>query len=90
MLKPKEAAERAEQFLRDFSPQLPLGGLQLEEVVPFGDNWRVTFSISPPHNEEENTGNIALMLGPRRNYKVVEITATNGDFVSLRNPRHGD
>ncbi len=90
MLKPKEAAEKAEQFLRDFSPQLPLGGLQLDEVVPFGDNWRITFSISLPRNDEENTGNIALMLGPTRNYKVVEITAKNGEFVSLRNPRHAE
>ena len=90
MLKPKEAAEKAEQYLREFSPQLPLADLQLEEVVPFGDNWRITFSLSSPRNEEESSGNMAFILAPRRNYKVVEIAAKNGEFVSLRNPRHGE
>jgi len=68
MLKPNEAVEKAEQHLRELSPKLPLADLQLEEVVPFGDNWRITFSASPPPLVE-GSGNMAYLLQPRRIYK---------------------
>jgi len=85
MLNPKEAVEKAERHLQELFPMLPLTEIRLEEVVPFGDNWRITFSASPPPLPEDS-GSMAHFLLPRRVYKVVEVDARSGEFVSLRNP----
>jgi hypothetical protein len=85
MLKAKEAVEKAQEHLLELFPELRDKDLQMEEIFPFGENWRITFSAAPPPVPEDS-GNIAYLLQPRRIYKVVEVGAREGDFVSLRNP----
>jgi len=85
MLNPKEAAEKAEQHLKEFFPMLAFEDIRLEEVVPFGDNWRVVFSAFPPPLPEDS-GSMARLLQPRRVYKIVEVDPKGGEFVALRNP----
>lgn len=84
MLKPKEAADIAEQHLKELSAPLTLEDIRLEEITPFGGNWRVTFSALSPV-PAESVGNVHLLFH-RRTYKVVEVDASTGQFVSLRNP----
>ena len=84
MLKAKEAVERAEQDLLGLFPDLAGRDIELEEIVPFGDNWRITFSASPAAIPEDE-GDVAYLLQPRRIHKVVEVDARKGEFVSLRN-----
>ena len=83
MLKAKEAVERAMEHLLELSPEMT--DLRMEEIVPFGNNWRITFSGTPPPLPD-GSGNVAYLLQPRRIYKVVEVDSSSGDFVSLRNP----
>src|SRR5271167_4298374 len=84
MLNPKEAVEKAQQHLVEFIPDLADRGIRMEEIEPFGDNWRITFSaLSPPL--PENAGTIAEILRPTRIHKVVEVRAEDGSFVSVRN-----
>lgn len=84
MLNPKDAAEKAEGYLREFSPLLDFSGIGLEEIVPFGDNWRVVLSAFPPPLPEDS-GSMARVLQPRRVYKIIEV-GPEGEFVALRNP----
>jgi hypothetical protein len=84
MLNPKDAAEKAERYLKDFSPLLDFSEIGLEEIVPFGDNWRVVLSAFPPPLPDDS-GSMARLLQPRRVYKIVEI-GPQGEFVALRNP----
>ncbi len=83
MLEPKEAAEKAQQHLVVLRPDLADQNICLEEIEPLGDRWRVTFgALNPPLSE--GAGGMAEFLRPRKIYKVVEVRAEDGSFVSLK------
>jgi hypothetical protein len=83
MLDPKEAVEKAQQHLVELRPDLADLNIHMEEIEPFGDRWRITFgALNPPLHE--SAGGMAEFLRPRKIYKVVEVRAEDGSFVSLK------
>jgi hypothetical protein len=83
MLEPKEAVEKAQQHLVELRPDLAELNVRMEEIEPIGDLWKITFgALNPPLYE--GSGGMAEFLRPRKIYKVVEVRAEDGSFVSLK------
>ena len=61
MLNPKDAVEKAKEHLLGFYPAMPLTDLRLEELEPFGNNWRVTLSAEPPPLPAMDAGSMARL-----------------------------
>jgi hypothetical protein len=84
MLDPKVAVEKAQQHLVELRPDLADLNIRMEEIEPFGERWRITFGASSTPIGEGSPNTLADFLRPRRIYKVVEVNAEDGSFVSIK------
>jgi hypothetical protein len=81
----KDAVRASKAFVADLFADEGLYDLLLEEVTfdPEEKLWRVTVSFQRKTNENQ-TGIAALAISFRRAYKVVTISDTNAEVISVK------
>ena len=83
----KQAVVRAKEYVLDlFQDERPVNvGLEEVEFENHANEWVVTIGFSRPWDEPKNAVAVIAAGPPRRSYKVLRLSNTTGDVLSVRN-----
>lgn len=82
MIGPKDAIDKAREYLSDVLPEFAALQPKVDEIVRMPDAWKVTFYAYTG----EGAATLGDLLARRRIEKVVSVSAQDGALEAVSNP----